>query len=505
MKTRTLFLLFLFAVLCYFPLFHHLDYLSLRMWDEARRGVNAIEMATNGNFLVTHYDGKPDMFGVKPPFLIWCQVFFIKLLGYNELAIRMPAAIAGLGTLMMLTVFSHRVLKKPLIGIFASLILLTSAGFTNTHITRTGDFEVLLLLFQNAYLLFFFCFFILKESPRRTKFLYLAAFMAVLAIMTKSIAACFSMPAIFLFAVFEKRIIGILKNKHLWFAVAGVIFLVGSFYLLRNHYNPGYLAMVWQEEIGGRFMTAIGGHDYPWYHYLENWIFGDERFSPWAFFLPLGIYLGWQTGGRVRLLTKLLTLNCLIFMLVVSSAGTKLPWYQSPAFPGLAMLVAFGLERLYQSLKDRLVSRELRFGSTPFLLLFVLAFWGLPYTETIIERTYLPQPSQWDGDDMKIGEFMNRYPQYDNYIINHRGYNSHALFYKKAFNLRGYNIKKQISQAFNPGDTVLICEYEAHQKLAKKYYYHTIVVWDACELREIRGKKPPRKTEEGEVKKDEKQ
>ena len=50
----------LFALACYFPLFFHLDHMSLRQWDESRRGVNAYEMLNNGNLLVTYFDATAD-------------------------------------------------------------------------------------------------------------------------------------------------------------------------------------------------------------------------------------------------------------------------------------------------------------------------------------------------------------------------------------------------------------------------------------------------------------
>jgi len=62
--------LFFFAVV-YFPLFLHLENLPLRIWDEARLAVSAYEMSHNGNYIVVHFDGKPEMWSTKPPLMIW--------------------------------------------------------------------------------------------------------------------------------------------------------------------------------------------------------------------------------------------------------------------------------------------------------------------------------------------------------------------------------------------------------------------------------------------------
>jgi len=73
---RTVLKIILFLSLVYFPIFLHLDILPLRMWDEARYAINAYEMNQNGNFIVTHYQGQPDMWNTKPPLMIWFQALF---------------------------------------------------------------------------------------------------------------------------------------------------------------------------------------------------------------------------------------------------------------------------------------------------------------------------------------------------------------------------------------------------------------------------------------------
>ena len=61
------------------PIFGYLDSYPIRIWDEARLAINAYEMLKNGDFIVTHYDNNPDMWNTKPPLMIWCQVFFMKI------------------------------------------------------------------------------------------------------------------------------------------------------------------------------------------------------------------------------------------------------------------------------------------------------------------------------------------------------------------------------------------------------------------------------------------
>ena len=156
MKKQRFFGLLLLLFLCYFPLFLHLDTLSLRLWDESRRGVNAIEMATEGNWLVPHFEGHPDNYGTKPPFLVWMQAIGMKIFGVNELAVRLPSALAGVATVLLLWFFAGRVLNRPISGFFAGLILVTSQLYIDKHAAISGDYDALLTLFQTFYLLCFY-------------------------------------------------------------------------------------------------------------------------------------------------------------------------------------------------------------------------------------------------------------------------------------------------------------------------------------------------------------
>ena len=85
----------LFILLAYFPVFLHLEFLPIRVWDESRLANNAYEMFKNGNFLVPHFEGTPDMWNTKPPLMVILQVLCCKVFGIRELSIRLPSAIAG--------------------------------------------------------------------------------------------------------------------------------------------------------------------------------------------------------------------------------------------------------------------------------------------------------------------------------------------------------------------------------------------------------------------------
>lgn len=144
-----------FILIIPFLLFYDLGGGVLQIWDEARRGVNAFEMLRNGNLLVSHYEGMPDMWGTKPSLLVAIQAGMMGIFGPGELAVRFPSALAGLMTCIFVVYFSAKYLGKPWLGLIWSIVLVSCNGYVDMHGTRTGDFDALLTLFMFLYSLFF--------------------------------------------------------------------------------------------------------------------------------------------------------------------------------------------------------------------------------------------------------------------------------------------------------------------------------------------------------------
>ncbi len=147
----------LLLVLTLLPILIYINSSAIRVWDEGRQAVNATLMLFNRNYLVTYFDGIPDLWNTKPLLLIWLQVLGLKIFGISEVGLRVPSAVAALLTVGLLFWFGWHKLQKPLIGIFSALILLSTRGYVAQHVILTGDFDALLTLFITAYSLFFFC------------------------------------------------------------------------------------------------------------------------------------------------------------------------------------------------------------------------------------------------------------------------------------------------------------------------------------------------------------
>lgn len=167
-----------------FPLLFELGRTPVQLWDESRLAISAVELSRGGNWLVMTFNGQPDHWNTKPPLLIWLQVLSIKLLGYGNWSLRLPTALAALGTVVLLYRFAAHTLRRPLAGFFGGLVLVTAAGYVRLHGARTGDYDALLAFWEAVAWLSLFHY---LESPR-PRYLYWLGAALTAAVLTKGVA-----------------------------------------------------------------------------------------------------------------------------------------------------------------------------------------------------------------------------------------------------------------------------------------------------------------------------
>jgi 4-amino-4-deoxy-L-arabinose transferase-like glycosyltransferase len=462
---------FVLGVLIYFPVFGYLDTLPIRIWDESRLAINAYEMHSNGNYIVTHFNGEPDMWNTKPPVLIWLQVFFMKTIGVNELSVRLPSAFSAFFTCLTLLIFSLRYLKSFWFGFIAIVVLISTHGYINFHASRTGDYDALLTLFTTTSGLFFFSF----TETNKIKFVYLFFLATVLAVLTKGIAGLLFIPALVIYSFWQKQIGSILKNKHFYFGTLFFLLITIGYYFLRDFYNPGYIAAVQENEMGGRFLIINENHSADFWYYYNNFI--NFQISHWHLFIPCGIAIG-LFGKNIKLnpLTKFTFSMTLCFFLVISFSQTKLEWYDVPIYPWMAILIAVFINYIFELLKTiNVKNHRLEFGTLQIVFLFLI--FVEPY-QKIIQKTYKPAEYIWDKEFYEIGYFLKdaikgKY-EVNNCFLLFEGYRAHIDFYVKILNDKGVKISFKDWAVLSPGDKVIAYQSSIKDYLHKNYVYKIV-------------------------------
>lgn len=479
----------LFISLVSIPLFIHLEKLPIRVWDESRLAINAYEMYQGGNWLVPTFDGKPDMWNTKPPLMIWLQVICMKLFGVSELALRLPSAIAGLFTVILLFIFLKKWFEDFWPGFIASIILITSYGYLNVHVTRTGDYDSLLVFFLTG-CAFSFYNYIETSSGRQ---LLISSFFLWLGIMTKGVQGLLFIPGLFVCAIVQQKSKYQFLNRNFLFTFSAAVLLALLYYAVREQLNPGYWNAVWQNEINGRYLEVKEGNNGDAWFYFD--MLSKHHYAAWFWLLPAGFLAGvFSKKSSIRKITWFSFIIIVSYGLIISFSKTKLEWYEAPMFPFMAIPIAVLMYQIFILLKKTDLVSELYVRNVlPYLFLFLLFYH--PYRSTM-DKVYFPKENEFDKDNYTVSYFLKDAlkGKYDiaDHIIFYKGYHAHLLFYKHLLTSRGINVALEESPEFKSGDRVIISQAETGRYIIKHFKYEPLMTDRNLKVIRITKPKPER-------------
>jgi len=455
------------GLLVLFPIFGHLAALPIQAWDEARLALNAYEMTLNGDYITTTYDGKPDMWSTKPPLMVWIQALFMKILGVNELAVRLPSALAAFFTAISLFSFIKKHTRNSVMASAAVLILITSLGFVSLHGTRTGDYDALLTLFLWLSITSVYDFTISGNQRK----IYLFFCYLSLAVLTKGVAGLLFLPGVFLLLIHKKKLGAVIKNKHTYLAFMILLLSAGGYYLTREFQNPGYLKTVYMNELGGRYLEVIEKHKKGAYFYLENLL--QSRFLYWWPLIPVGIGIGLTLKNNVvKQLVIFSSIISVSYLLIISASSTKLKWYDLPLYPFLAIMASVCVTFIYGWIKEsKYCNAQLTINILPYAFLFLVMI--IPYSN-ILKRTY--KPDLFYKNDMlfsEVGSYL-RDGLRGKHDLNHKTlvYEGYTGFYKFYHNLlleKGVNLKVKGVNELTGEELIIATQTEVKDALKNSY------------------------------------
>jgi 4-amino-4-deoxy-L-arabinose transferase-like glycosyltransferase len=448
-----------------FSFFTRLSCIPVRIWDEARNANNAVAIYLHGHWLVPYYQGSPDMWNTKPPLLIWLQVLCMHLFGTGELALRIPSAIAATLTGLLLWYWLGRKLQRPWAGFLAGAVLATTYAYVDNHGGRTGDYDTLMVLFMTAAT--FSCFNWLHQPQK--KWLWLFWIFLALAVLTKGVAGLTLLPGLLLFTLTQKKIGLLLRQPSFHGGLLVFLVLTGGYYLLREQYNPGYLHAVYENELGGRYLTTLEGHQYPfWFYYnnLHTW-----RFGYWFYFLLPAFIAG--LVSRKDMIRKITLFNLLMtvpFWFIISLGGTKLDWYELPLYPFLCLQIGLLLHRAWNWLQGLINERKWKFTTAIFL--FLLVFF-IPFRGNV-RRIFHFTEKPWDIEPHRQAYFLQdgirQHKDLNNYTFCYSDYNGQLYYYISRLQAQpsGVQLFSNVD-GLGPGRIVVISQPDLQTQLLQRY------------------------------------
>ncbi|MFZ2664578.1 MAG: glycosyltransferase family 39 protein [Patescibacteria group bacterium] len=382
---KSRFLLATISLLAFFLIFFRLGVNHLIPWDEAIYAKVAKNMVENNQYLVLHWDSLIKGWFEKPPLYMWMASGFMNVLGFTSLAARLPSAIFGFLTVILVFVFANKLFNKT-VAFISSLSILTTVHFL--YYSRASMLDVTTTFFITLAL---YCYWCAKTKDKRVTWI-LSGLSVGLAAMTKGFVGLLPLLIIGLYEiclfVFQKQKI----NKRL---VLNYLLLFGSSVLVAVPWHITMYKMFGREFVNKYFVyhvwdratMAIEDKGNPFFWYI---IVLKVSMRTWFVALlgafPLGLYLALKKDKRFTFLS-IWALSIFFFF---SLAKSKLTWYIIPIYPSLCILVGYFIERVLNFVmgKVRLFNSKIfKFLAMYLLVVFSLFYLflnrGLVYTDDL--------------------------------------------------------------------------------------------------------------------------
>ena len=375
------FLVLLLIAVCLLLFFARLGDIPLYDNDEGIHAVTSKDMVLSGDWVTTTFNGEP--FYDKPVLYNWFAAFSFLILGFTEFAARLPAALLGLGSVLVTYALGRR-LGGPMLGFLGGMILATSPEFIT--LSRAVVHDISLVFFVTLTLCFFFYGF--TASPERRKWYFLPFYAATgFAVLAKGPVGLVLPGAVVGLFLISRGRLSFVKYMSLGWGVPIFIAVVAPWYVLISLENPEYAGYFFiQQNLMNFLSSSQARHPEAFYYYLPVLMGGT---MPWSVFLPLALVdplrrrLSQIEDGPLFLL-----LWFGVVLLFFSSAVSKLGTYILPLFPAVALLVAFVIKRRMQEPTPRL-QRVFLYSFIPVVAFFVVGFfYGLLFPPKILTVRY---------------------------------------------------------------------------------------------------------------------
>lgn len=203
------FLIYTLFFIFTFLFFYRLDYNTLTSWDEAWYASISRAMVQSGDYILMKWNGNP--YYDHPPMGFWLIATSYKLFGINEFSTRLPAAILGVLSSILMYLTAIKMFGKKEIGFVTALIMGTCVWYVIR--VRSGNLDGQFIFFYIATIYF--------SVLSRKNFKWFPAATASFAclMLTKTLVGVSAAPLILYLTVGQLFKI----KKNIWLFIAGII------------------------------------------------------------------------------------------------------------------------------------------------------------------------------------------------------------------------------------------------------------------------------------------
>lgn len=304
-------------------------------WDEINFAECAREMIVTGDYLHMQIDYRP--FTEKPPLFVWCQVASMHIFGINEFAARLPNAIVGIITLLVLHNIGRRVRGNDF-GLLWPMIYL---GTLLPHFyARSGIIDPLFNLF-----IFLAIWQIIHGELDGKGRPLQAGLFASLAVMTKGpVGLGLVVLTTLVMWAWQRRSAHALFPARNLLVIILVAMSLPAFWLGIDAMQNGPQFLVENLEYQWRLLTTgEAGHAQPWYYHSVILLIGCY---PASLFFFRGLASSDDEDDTRRAMRRWMTVLFFVVLVVFSAVTTKIVHYSSMAYIPLTYLAATQIQAM---------------------------------------------------------------------------------------------------------------------------------------------------------------
>lgn len=372
----------------------NLGKLPLEDYDEATYAQVLKESVQKENYLSFTYFGSN--WFEKPPLQFWLTAASAKVFGFNEFALRLPSAIFGILTVILVYLIIKETAKNKLAAFLAALLLILMPFFLSATKNFRMDTPVTASIMASLY------FFML--AAKKSVYLGAVGISMAIGVLLKSIIGLLALPLILIWSLVHKNWDWI-KDKY--FIYAGIIFL---FITLPWHLYQSFKfgSAFWQNYLGyhifARATQNILGSKITVSYFISLLWEASEPLIP-IFLTAIILILFFRkrlarTSKELFYLAWAALLSVLFIFIVFSLVKTKLITYYTPMYPFLAIFIGSIFSLVIDSFKPQWLKW---LGRITLLIIIINAGFS-----TIIEAFISPQIyiSKASSDEKAVGLYL---------------------------------------------------------------------------------------------------
>lgn len=287
---------------------------DLAGYDDAVYAHISRAILRSGDWLNLQSNGFPAL--EHPPGFVWMQAALFGAFGFSDFLAKLPAALAGVGTVLLVFWLARRLLDERA-AVLAMLVMLATPYFIKYTSHGMTDVPFTFLFIASA------CAWVKAEDDDR--WYAVAAGVTALALLTRGVVG-FAVP---LTLLIDRR--GGKAALAMLAACVPILAWYASQYGLYGGYFWDVQANFLADKIAGGVTGArrfTGVFEYAWMLLQSYW--------PWLPFLIAGV---WLRDKRLRLLV----IWCAVMFAACSIGGSRVLRYLLPAYPAFSIFAAVGL------------------------------------------------------------------------------------------------------------------------------------------------------------------